>query len=125
MIRVTEDNLEELSKQVEVLEVLDEGVKILTTKNGVVMHESVAKWDDVVLFGDNGSIAVLTKKEYFAVQGDEIINIQVNLPEGLDKVIEATPKEELSVMTDAAMEKVVSTMEKTKKPRVKKTKKAE
>lgn len=125
MIRVTEDNLEELSKKVEILEVLDEGVKILTTKNGVVMRESVAKWDDIVLFGNNGAITVLTKKEYFAVQGDEIINIQVNLPEGLDKVIESTPKEELSVMIDAAMEKAVSTMEKTKKPRAKKTKKAE
>ena len=124
MIRVTESNLEELSKRVEVLEVLDEGVKILTTKNGVVMRESVAKWDDIVLFGDDMSIT-LSRGVDFAVQGDEIINIQVNLPEGLDNVIESTPKEELSVMTDAAMEKVVSTMEKTKKPRAKKTKKAE
>ena len=124
MIRVTESNLEELSKRVEVLEVLDEGVKILTTKNGVVMRESVAKWDDIILFGDDMSIT-LSRGVDFAVQGDEIINIQVNLPEGLDKVIESTPKEELSVMTDAAMEKVVSTMEKTKKPRAKKTKKAE
>ena len=124
MIRVTEDNLEELSKQVEVIEVIDEGVKILTTKNGVVMRESVAKWDDIVLFGDDMSIT-LSRGVDFAVQGDEIINIQVNLPEGLDNVIESTPKEELSVMTDAAMEKVVSTMEKTKKPRAKKTKKVE
>ena len=124
MIRVTESNLEELSKRVEVLEVLDEGVKILTTKNGVVMRESVAKWDDIVLFGNDMSIT-LSRGVDFAVQGDEIINIQVNLPEGLDKVIESTPKEELTSMTDAAMEKVVSTMEKTKKPRAKKTKKAE
>ena len=124
MIRVTESNLEELSKRVEILEVLDEGVKILTTKNGVVMRESVAKWDDIVLFGNDMSIT-LSRGVDFAVQGDEIINIQVNLPEGLDKVIESTPKEELTSMTDAAMEKVVSTMEKTKKPRAKKTKKAE
>ena len=124
MIRVTESNLEELSKRVEVLEVLDEGVKILTTKNGVVMRESVAKWDDIVLFGDDMSIT-LSRGVDFAVQGDEIINIQVNLPEGLDNVIESTPKEELSVMTDAAMEKVISTVEKTKKVKAKKTKKAE
>lgn len=115
MIRVTESNLEELSKRVEVLEVLDEGVKILTTKNGVVMRESVAKWDDIVLFGDDMSIT-LSRGVDFAVQGDEIINIQVNLPEGLDNVIESTPKEELSVMIDAAMEKV------TKKPRAKNNK---
>lgn len=124
MIRVTESNLEELSKRVEILEVLDEGVKILTTKNGVVMRESVAKWDDIVLFGNDMSIT-LSRGVDFAVQGDEIINIQVNLPEGLDKVIEDTPKEELTAMTDAAMEKVVSTVEKTKKVKAKKTKKAE
>ena len=119
MIRVTEDNLEELSKQVEVIEVIDEGVKILTTKNGVVMRESVAKWDDVVVI-DDGVISITPADVKYT-----FIDMKVNLPEGLDKVIEDTPKEELSVMTDAAMEKVISTVEKTKKVKAKKTKKAE
>lgn len=108
MIRVTENNLEELCKKVEVLEVLDEGVKILTTKNGVVMRESVAKWDDVVLFGNNGAIT-LSRGVDFAVQGDEIA--------------EAAMEKTTSQILGDALEQT-ATEKKTKKPRTKKTKKA-
>ena len=72
MIRVTEENLEELSKRVEVLEVLDEGVKILTTKNGVVMRESVAKWDDVVVMKEGGIIEIVGNIAEQAKKVDEL-----------------------------------------------------
>ncbi|NCB03453.1 MAG: hypothetical protein EOM67_15050 [Spirochaetia bacterium] len=109
MIRVTESNLEELSKRVEILEVLDEGVKILTTKNGVVMRESVAKWDDIVLFGEDMSIT-LSRGVDFAVQGDEIA--------------EAAMTKATSQILGDALEQTI-TEKKTKKPRAKKTKKVE
>lgn len=93
MIRVTEDNLEELSKRVEVLEVLDEGVKILTTKNGVVMRESVAKWDDMVVVRETGIIEIVgniveqaKKAEQISV---ELTRVQP-MPEDLAEVFDVS-----------------------------------
>jgi len=47
-VKIDLDLVKYLSEVTEIVEVLDEGLKLLTTKNGVVMRETVGKWGQVL-----------------------------------------------------------------------------
>ena len=111
-IKVTEYNLEEISKRVEVLEVLDNGIRFYGTRNGIVITEMLAKWGDSIAF--SGDVIEVIHESF-----------EKALNEAFDKTVEGdfvNLTEDVGV-TDDVMEKVVSTMEKTKKVRSKKSKK--
>lgn len=103
------DNLRELSDITEVGTIFEDGVILFTTKNGVVVRETRAKWGQVICEKD-GAIWVEDAIESH-------INIKANLPEGIEKTLEATSEAELTEMVDAAMEKVIEKPKKATKPR--------
>lgn len=111
IIQVTEENLSKLKEKIEILEIKENGIDVLVTKNGIVMRQDFAKWNEYIVLYDTGVIEVQ--------ENTEVINVEVNLTEGVEKTLE------LTAMTDSAIEKVISTVEKTKKVKAKKTKKAE
>lgn len=130
-IKVTEKNLEEISKCVEVLEVLDSGVRFYGTRNGIVITEMLAKWGDSIAF--SGDVIEVVHESFEKALADafpktvegEFVNIEVNLPEGIEKTLELTSDAELTEIVDVAMKEAVATIEKTKKVKNKKAKKAE
>lgn len=121
-IKVTEDNLEELSKAVEIIEVMDDGVKFYGSKNGIVVREMFVKWFDHVMIIDGVTYIVNVIHEHkddVVVVCDETNNTQENidnneiiidvtLPKGMDEVIADTPDAELKEMCDDAMKKAMS-----------------
>jgi hypothetical protein len=122
-IKVTPDNLKELSENVEVLEVLEYGVKILTSKNGVVMREEVASWENEVRI-DNGIITNnirLTKGWEAALPNDIVksdndeLYIEVNLPKGVEETLNVVSDVELTEMTNKAMKEATKGKKTTKK----------
>ena len=55
MVKIDIDLVQYLAELAEIVEILDDGIKFLTTKNGVVMRETVGKWGQV-LCEENGVI---------------------------------------------------------------------
>ena len=124
IVKVTEENLNEIANLVEIVEVLDSGIRFYGTRNGVVITEMLAKWGDSIAF--TGDIIEVVHKSFEKALADafpktvegEFVNIEVNLPEGIEKTLEVISDAELTEVVEVAMEK-------TKKGRGKKTKKGE
>ena len=55
MVKIDIDLVQYLAEVAEIVEILDDGIKFLTTKNGVVMRETIGKWGQV-LCEENGAI---------------------------------------------------------------------
>lgn len=141
MIKVTEQNLNELANTLEILEVLDDGIRFYGSRNGVVVREMFAKWGDSIsihngitdimnlenvpldgrsIYKDDFPVLAKVMEEMAEDKTEEIV-MQINLPESAEKALEVTSEAEVKEMTEVAMEKVM----KTKKTAKKSTKKVD
>jgi len=108
MVKIDIDLVQYLTEVAEIIEILDDGIKFLTTKNGVVMRETVGKWGQV-LCEENGVIWIEDyTEESWQVDKTEDIVMQINLPEGVEEVVKATSDVELTEMCEVAMEKAMN-----------------
>ena len=115
MIKVTEQNLNELANTLEIIEVLDSGIRFYGSRNGVVVREMFAKWGESVDINDGVTVV------HGVEDKTEEIVMQINLPESVEKALEVTSEAEVKEMAEVAMEKVM----KTKKTAKKSTKKVD
>ena len=141
MIKVTEQNLNELANTLEILEVLDDGIRFYGSRNGVVVREMFAKWGDSIsihngitdimnlenvpldgrsIYKDDFPVLAKVMEEMAEDKTEEIV-MQINLPESVEKALEVTSEAEVKEMAEVAMEKVM----KTKKTAKKSTKKVD
>lgn len=122
MVKIDIDLVERLAKVAEIVEILDDGIKFLTTKNGVVMRETVGKWGQV-LCEENGVIWIEDD-----VEDSLSVSLDKDLTEELiDKLQKEAPPEEivdlLKTESNLQMKDMAeATLEKPKKTSKKKTK---
>ena len=123
MVKIDIDLVQYLTEVAEIVEILDDGITFLTTKNGVVMRETVGKWGQV-LCEENGVIWIEDDDEQslsVSLDKDLTEEIIIKMNEGVspedfvDALNKPASDTELTEMAEI-------TVEKPKKATKKKTK---
>lgn len=74
-IVVSKENFDELSRWVDVVEKLNDGYNILTSKNGVVLKEEFVKFGSVVIISENGAITIQKEVPGAAEEIKKMLNV--------------------------------------------------
>jgi len=120
MVKIDIDLIQYISELAEIVEILDDGIKFLTTKNGVVMRETVGKWGQV-LCEENGVIWIEDDDEQslsVSLDKDLTEEIIIKMNEGVspedfvDALNKPASDTELTEMAEITVEKPKKTTKK-------------